>query len=186
MKLKIAVTDACIFIDLYESGLIAPFFRLDIEIHTTSFVYFELYPEQQHALKAYQSVDRLLVHNPEEEDFLQIHSEPYPKSLSETDKSVLHIANKLNAFVLSSDKTVRHYAKNKNIECHGMIWIFDKLVEATILTKEEASLKLKELIARNFIFRNNPPLVAEIEKRLRQWSEEDGNQSIYQPASQNH
>jgi rRNA-processing protein FCF1 len=30
----------------------------------------------------------------------------YPKSLSEADKSVLHIANKINACVLSSDKTL--------------------------------------------------------------------------------
>jgi rRNA-processing protein FCF1 len=130
VKLKIAVTDACIFIDLYDLGLVTSFFKLQIEIHTTSSVYFELYDEQQQVLTAYQSVSRLIVHNLKEEDFLQIHSEPYPKSLSETDKSVLHVANKLNACVLSSDKTVRNCAKNKGIEYHGMIWIFDKLVEA--------------------------------------------------------
>lgn len=139
MKLKIAVTDACIFINLYDIGLVASFFKLEIEIHTTSSVYFELYDEQQQVGKAHQCVDRLIVHNLKEEDFLQIHSEPYPKSLSETDKSVLHVANKLNACVLSSDKTVRNCAKNKDIEYHGMIWIFDKLVETNILTKKEAS-----------------------------------------------
>lgn len=170
MKLKIAVTDACIFIDLYDLGLVTSFFKLQVEIHTTSSVYFELYDEQQQVLKAYQSVDRLIVHNLKEEDFLQIHSEPYPKSLSETDKSVLHVANKLNACVLSSDKTVRNCAKNKNIEYHGMIWIFDKLVEANILTKKEAANKLKQLVATNFIFQNNKPLVDEIQKRLKLWS----------------
>jgi rRNA-processing protein FCF1 len=170
MKLKIAVTDACIFIDLYDLGLIASFFQLEIEIHTTSSVYFELYSEQQQVLKAYQTVDRLMVHNLKEEDFLQIHSESYPKSLSETDKSVLHTANKLNACVLSSDKTVRNYAKNKNIQYHGMIWIFDKLLEANILTRKEAASKLKELIDTNFIFQNNQSLVTEIQKRLKLWS----------------
>ncbi len=168
--MKIAVTDACIFIDLYDLGLVASFFSLELEIHTTSAVFFELYDEQQQVLKAYQSVDRLIVHNLREEDFLQIHSEPYPKSLSETDKSVLHVANKINACVLSSDKTVRNCAKNKDIEYHGMIWIFDKLVEASILTKKEAAAKLKQLIATNFIFQNNQPLVAEIQKRLKLWS----------------
>lgn len=169
MKLRIAVTDACIFIDLYDLGLIASFFKLQIEVHTTSSVLFELYPEQQEVLKAYQSVDRLLVHNLKEEDFLQIHSEPYPKSLSETDKSVLHIANKLDACILSSDKTVRNCAKNKEIEYHGMVWIFDKLVEAGILMKKEAGSKLKELVASNFIFQNNQQLVIEIENRLKVW-----------------
>lgn len=171
MKLRIAVTDACIFIDLYDLGLVNAFFQLEIDIHTTTSVYFELYSEQQQILKAYQSVDRLIVHNLKEDDFLQIQSEPYPKSLSETDKSVLHIANKLDACVLSSDKTVRNCAKNKDIEYHGMIWIFDKLVEANILSKNAAVNKLQQLAATNFIFQNNKPLVDEIQKRLKLWQQ---------------
>lgn len=147
------------------------FFQLDIYIHTTTSVYFELYSEQQQVLKAYQSVDRLIVHNLKGEDFLQIQSEPYPKSLSETDKSVLHVANKLNACVLSSDKTVRNCAKNKYIEYHGMIWIFDKLIEANILSKKDAADKLQQLVATNFIFQNNKPLVDEIQKRLKLWQQ---------------
>lgn len=169
MKLKIAVTDACIFIDLYDLGLVAAFFNLEIEIHTTTSVYFELYPEQQQVLKAYQTVEKLLVHNLKEQDFIEIYSEEYPKSLWETDKSVLHIANKLNACVLSSDKVLRNCAKNKDIEYHGMIWIFDRLVEASLLTPNEAANKLKQIVATNFVFRNNQPLVAEIEKRLKIW-----------------
>ena len=172
MKIKIAVTDACIFIDLLDLGLINSFFDLELEIHTTTLVYFELYEEQQKVLKAYQSIDRLIVHNLIESDFLQIHIETYPKSLSETDKSVLYIANKLNACVLSSDKTVRNSAKNKSIEYHGMIWIFDKLIEENILTKKEAFLKLEKLTAINFIFQNNQSLVAEIQKRFKSWKED--------------
>jgi rRNA-processing protein FCF1 len=169
MKIKIAVTDACIFIDLYDLGLVASFFNLEIEIHTTSAVYFELYSEQQQVLKAYQSVNKLIIYNLQEKDYIEIYSEKYPKSLSEADKSVLHIANKLNASVLSSDKTLRNCAKNKDIEYHGMIWIFDKLVETSILTPNEAASKLKQLVATNFIFQNNQQLVAEIEIRLKTW-----------------
>lgn len=58
MNIKIAVTDACIFIDLYDLGLVTSFFNLELEIHTTSAVYFELYDEQQQVLKAYQSYFR--------------------------------------------------------------------------------------------------------------------------------
>jgi len=170
MKLRLAVTDACIFIDLYDLDLVNAFFQLEIEIHTTTSVYFELYSEQQQILKAYQSIDRLIIHNLKEEDFLQIQSEPYPKSLSETDKSVLYLANKLGACVLSSDKTVRNFAKNKDIEYHGMIWIFDMLVELNILTKKEAANKLKQLVDTNFIFQNNKPLVDEIQKRFKLWN----------------
>jgi hypothetical protein len=60
--------------------------------------------------------------------------------------------------------------KHKGIEYHGMIWIFDKLVETSVLSKKEAAIKLKQLVVTNFIFRNNQPLVAEIEKRLKIWT----------------
>lgn len=169
MKLKIAVTDACIFIDLCDLSLISNFFKLNLEIHTSYAVFSELYAEQQEILRAYQSVEKLKIHNLSENDFLEIYNTAYPKSLSETDKSVLHIANKLDACVLSSDKTVRNTAKNKSIEYHGMIWIFDKLVEEVFLSKKEAADKLKLLISTNFIFQNNKPLVDEIQKRLKQW-----------------
>lgn len=44
MKVKIAVTDANIFIDLYDLGFTNSFFNLELEIHTTSAVLYELYP----------------------------------------------------------------------------------------------------------------------------------------------
>ncbi|MCB0536384.1 MAG: hypothetical protein KDE33_02545 [Bacteroidetes bacterium] len=169
MKVKFAVTDANIFIDLYDLGLTKSFFNLELEIHTTSAVLFELYAEQQEILQAYQSVGRLEVHNLQEQDFIEIYNENYPKSLSEADKSVLHVANKINACVLSSDKTLRNCAKNKEIEYHGMIWIFDKFVETVTLTPKEAKTKLNQLVASNFLFRNNQKLVEEIEKRLKIW-----------------
>jgi predicted nucleic acid-binding protein len=169
MKNVVVVTDACIFIDLYDLGLTNLLFSLNLEVHSTSAVMFELYIEQRQILEAYQSVERLTIHNLQENDFIVISMEQYPKSLSETDKSVLFIANKMNACVLSSDKILRNYAKNKGIECHGMIWLFDKVVEKGIITRTEASKKLKLLVATNFVFRNNVQLVNEIEKRLKLW-----------------
>ncbi len=50
-----------------------------------------------------------------------------------------------------------------------MIWIFDKLVETSALTKKEAIKKLKQLGATNFVFQNNQQLFAEIEKRFKLW-----------------
>lgn len=171
MKLKVAVTDACIFIDLFDLDLVNAFFQLEIDIHTTTSVYFELFVEQQQVLITYQSIAKLLIHNLKEDDYLQIQSEPYPKSLSQTDKSVLHIAKRLNACVLSSDKTVRNFAKNKGVEYHGMIWVFDMLVESAILTNFDAAIKLQQLVTTNFIYQNNKPLVEEIRKRLMLWGD---------------
>jgi len=169
MKISVVITDACIFIDLHDLELTNAFFNLDLEVHSTSSVMYELHVEQRHILEAYQSVKMLTIHNLQEKDFIEISSENYPKSLSETDKSVLFIANKMNACVLSSDKILRNCAKNKGIECHGMIWVFDKFVEKGILTKKEASKKLNLLVVKNSVFRNNLQLVDEIEKRMKLW-----------------
>lgn len=61
--MRIAITDACIFIDLIELQLTSQFFGLDIEIHTTLDVYNELYIEQQEWLKVYWSFGKLTLHN---------------------------------------------------------------------------------------------------------------------------
>lgn len=167
--MKIAVTDACIFIDLHELQLTEQFFGLDIEVHTSIDIINELYYVQQQVLAAYRSVKKLTVHNLKEEDIVVIQQKKYPKSLSDSDKSVLFIAEKLNAMLISSDKTVRNTAKNNAIPYHGMIWIFDALVKHNLITKAEASAKLKQLILTNIVFQNNRELVAEMDKRLKQW-----------------
>lgn len=42
--MKVAITDACIFIDLIELDIVTEFFQLKIELHTTVAVMNELYP----------------------------------------------------------------------------------------------------------------------------------------------
>ena len=167
--MKVAITDACIFIDMYDLGLTSRFFGLALEVHTSLDVFNELYPEQKEILKAFQSVGKLTVHNIPEEDREAIHREAYPNTLSGSDKTVLYLAAKLEAMVLSSDKRVRHNAKIRTIEYHGMFWIFDKLVEASLISHMEASDKLKSLITTNIIYQNNATLLVEMNTRLKKW-----------------
>lgn len=171
--MRIAVTDACIFIDLYDLELIAPFFSLGHEVCTSVDVFNELNPAQQQVLKAFESVGKLILHNIRMDDRMEIHSSAYPRSLSETDKTVLHLAQKLDAMVISSDKAVRNYAKKIAIEYHGVIWILDSLVEAKIVTQMEAAQKLEMLIKRNMVYQNNASLVHEMQKRLIKWRGDD-------------
>ncbi len=170
MSTKIAVTDACIFIDLHKLNLTSHFFKLKLEIHTTSSVLFELYSEQKRVLDVYQSVNKLVVHNLGDEDYSLIRESNFPNSLSIADQTVLFIANALHAMVVSSDNVVRKHAKNKNIECHGMLWVFDQLIENNLLKPKEASEKLSMLMAINFMFRNDRKLNKEIAKRQKKWN----------------
>jgi predicted nucleic acid-binding protein len=167
--MRIAITDACIFIDLYDLQLTASFFSLDMEIHTSVDVLNELYENQQQMLSAFQSVGKLTAHNITEEEKIKILSISYPRSLSKSDKTVLYLASKLNATVLSSDKAVRVTAKKNAIPYHGMIWIFDQLVDGELISKQEASDKLKGLITTNLVYQDNKELVGEMQKRLAGW-----------------
>jgi len=70
--MKIAITDACIFIDLIDLRLMSEFFGLPLEIHTSLDVYNELFPDQQELLKAYQSTGKLFLHNRTQDDRIQL------------------------------------------------------------------------------------------------------------------
>lgn len=167
--MRIAITDACIFIDLILIRLTSEFFSLSFEIHTSLDVYNELYPEQQELLKAYMSIGKLCIHNITGEERTLIKNSGFPRSLSEIDMSVLYLAGKFNAMVLSSDKAVRNCATSRSIEYHGMLWIFDRLVESESISGNEAIEKLKLLQLSNIIYRDSSEMNDEIEKRIKKW-----------------
>ncbi len=167
--MKLAITDACIFIDLIELRLTSEFFKLPIEIHTSLDVYNELYPEQKEILKAYNSVGKLTIHNLTSLDKYKIQGIQFPKSLSNTDRTVIYLAEKLEATVISSDKAVRNFAKSKVIEYHGMLWIFDQVVEMRLLDTSIAIKKIEELFLKNIIYFNNSELQVEKERRVNIW-----------------
>lgn len=171
--MKLAVTDACIFIDLIELQLSSEFFGLPIETHTSLDVFNELYSEQKEILKAYHSVGKLSIHNLSPNEKTRIQKEKFPRSLSDNDKTVIFLAEKLNATVISSDKAVRNYARTKAIEYHGMLWIFDKLIEFKLISPPEAIVKINNLFSRNIIYQNNVELTTEKKKRILLWSKLD-------------
>ena len=83
--MKIAITDACIFIDLHELELTSELFSLNLDIHTSTDVYNELHSHQREVLKAFISISKLTVHKISEVERLDIFNSKLPKSLSETE-----------------------------------------------------------------------------------------------------
>lgn len=169
----VAVTDACIFIDLCNTDLIAAFFKIQLDIHTSLDVINELYPEQQQTLQTFQTTGKLTVHNIAGEQRSAINNIHFPKAISEVDKTVIYLAAQLPAVILSSDRAVRNFAKAKVIEYHGMLWIIDRLVENKLIAKAEACNKLKVLCASNWLYANNKELLGEIQNRLDMWDNID-------------
>jgi len=168
--MKIAITDACIFIDLIELKIISDFFKLEIELHTTTDVINELFPEQQEILIAYKAGGKLVIHNLDEEHIREMEAMNFPKGLSPQDRTVLYTASRLqSALVLSSDKKVREFAEKLSIKYHGIFWILDQMVNSQILTKEMGAAKLRELLEMNTMYRHSKTK-KEADKRIDQWT----------------
>ncbi|MFP4369737.1 MAG: hypothetical protein ACLFR2_09170, partial [Candidatus Kapaibacterium sp.] len=80
------------------------------------------------------------------------------------DCSVIFLAEKYKAILLSGDKAIRTTAKTIGIEYHGILWALDQLIEQKIITSKTAKDKLKYLMSIN----NRLPQ-KECQKRIDQW-----------------
>lgn len=168
--MKVAVADACIFIDLYDLRLTSALFGLQIEIHTSVDVFNELHAHQQELLSAYRVSGKLSTHSISDEDRFDIMTRPYPVGLTMNDKTVLYLAQKIDAVVLSGDKLVRKTAGKAGIEYHGILWIIDQLIDRSLISKKEGIARMEQLLGTNSFFYANPELSEEIQKRIAQWS----------------
>jgi predicted nucleic acid-binding protein len=147
--MKLAITDANIFIDLFEIATIDLLFEINHEIQTTDRVLIELFSEHQDQLLIYSQKEKLILHRLKEEDAIRIKERNYHKGLSEADQSVLYIAEKYNAMVLTGDDLVRKKCHINKIEIHGILWLFDQFVEKKLLPKSKATVLLNALLLTN-------------------------------------
>ncbi len=166
--MKIIVNDANILIDLVELELLPQFFQLDFEFHTTDLILEELLENQFDEFVTYIESGRLIVNEISEEDLVEIINLQISKpTLSEQDCSAIYQAENKNAILITSDNALRKFAKQRNVDVHGHLWVFDCLVDNNILTGDQAKQKLEQLT--NVI---NPKLglpAHECSKRIRNW-----------------
>lgn len=144
--MKIIVNDANILIDLVDLKLLPHFFQIECEFHTTELIMAELLDEQQEALLPYIETGKLIVDAIDDEDLAEIYSIRMARSgLSEQDCSAFYQARKHQAALITSDNTLRKFAKQQDVEGHGHLWVFDSLVDNNIIGGQRAIKKLTEL-----------------------------------------
>jgi|TARA_R110000868_G_scaffold381692_1_gene648090 rRNA-processing protein FCF1 len=167
--MKIIVNDANILIDLVELELLPNFFALEFEFFTTSLVFEELEEDQQGTLQQYVESGSLLVYEMTNEQLSEINEIQKTKpALSPQDCSAFYQAQIEEGILVTSDNTLRKFAKSKNQEVHGHLWVFDRMFEAETITGEQAINKLNELcqvINRHLGLPEN-----ECQKRIEVWS----------------
>ncbi len=143
----VVVNDANILIDLIKLQLVEAFFNINWEFHSTNLIIEnELYDEQKEQLQPYINNGKLIIQELDVEDMISIMNIQVQKpQLSDKDCSALHCAQKLNASLVTSDNTLRKFAKTKKVEVHGHLWVFDALLEHNCINTETAIMKLNEL-----------------------------------------
>jgi rRNA maturation endonuclease Nob1 len=145
--MKLAVTDANIFIDLIHLDLINAFFSINLNIYTTHEILEELNENQQAIITLFETKNQIKIESP-------IHSSnqdlKIPTTrLSSSDISAIILASQLNAKILSGDRLLRKIAEENKIEVNGILWIIESMIFAKIISSEIACEKAQLLMKLN-------------------------------------
>ncbi|GAA0525698.1 hypothetical protein [Chitinophaga japonensis] len=162
--MTIAITDANIFIDLCYLDLLHLLFSLEYEMIVTAEVLEELNPVQQNKLASYITKGQLQVYAFSTDEVIALTAFHISSALSYSDHSVLFLARKLAAVVLSGDNRLRSECARQHIPVHGILWVFDMSIDKQQINKREAAGKLEALMQ----FNKRLPL-PECNRRLEQW-----------------
>lgn len=147
--MKIAVTDAIIFIDLIETQLLGYLFDLEFEVHTTYEVYNQLNTEQERVAKNFVQSKSLLLYSFSFEEILEISEIDFPSGLETADRTVYYYATKIDGLILTGDNKLRKFCESKKRSVKGVIWVFDQIVEKNLLTQKQMAVKMQELLQIN-------------------------------------
>jgi len=148
--MTLAVTDANIFIDLFELKLLGQFFELELNIYSTQEVLLECDKALREELEVFIQKEKLTIQSISDDDVEEMDKMNFNKGLSEPDRSVLFVAKKQKGIVVSGDKLIRKWCKQNQIEVHGILWVLDEMESSNILNPKEAIEKLQSLLQINF------------------------------------
>lgn len=164
----IVVNDANILIDLVKLQLLPHFFSLQLKFYTTDLILDELHDWQVEKLQVYIDNGTLTVIQLTDSELMDITLlQAEKRQLSEQDCSAIVCARKVTGDLLTSDNNLRKFATKKLFTVYGHLWVFDKMVEASTITPQNAINKLTEL--REVINpRLNLPKI-ECDNRLEMW-----------------
>ena len=163
---RIAINDANLFIDLFEIDLIDSFFLLNLEFHTTSLIISELDPDQQRYIQKFVEIGKLKIREISITDIETFKDLPVQtRKLSINDLSIYFYALELKeCIILTGDNRLRKEAEKIGFEVHGVLWVFEEIVNRNILEKQIAVQKLEELMKVNLWLP-----VKECEKLIEGW-----------------
>lgn len=164
----IVVNDTNIFIDLYSIDLLNEFFDLPLQIHTTDFVINELKQEdQREKVLRFHEAQQLFIKTHTSKEIAEIMAflKERGGNVSITDCSVWLYAQQNNYHLITGDNKLCKSARASGANVSGILHVFDLLIEHHVITPENGSRKLSELLALNCRLPRR-----DISERLELWS----------------
>lgn len=164
--MKISITDANIFIDLVKLRWIGYLFNIGMEIYSSREVIDELNDKQLEQLNGFIQSKQIKVYAFSAEELIEIMAISAPASLTTQDKSILFLARKLEATVLTGDNPLRKFCLKNELEVKGILWLFDRFIELELVDCETAIAQMTYLLS----FNSRLPVI-DCEQRLKNWKE---------------
>jgi hypothetical protein len=145
--MKVAVKDACVLIDLANGGLLEAWFKLGVETYTTDLVLRQIKDEKQWAaVEPFVKSGLLKAETLTGEEVLTMREMLNHLSVGIEDQSVLFLAIKLDAILLTGDRRLRMEGLRKSLEVRGVLWVLDELVSRKQLPPKQATERLQKLL----------------------------------------
>lgn len=164
--MRIAVQDANVFIDLELADLFDAWFQTGIETHTTTFIREELEAGKHTIALAQFRNGKVHAHDLDFEGMIAVSTmvDELGSRAGFNDCSVLYLAMKLKASMISGDLALRKAGHERHVEVRGTLWIFDELVSRGIIPSVIAAEKLERLRKLDRRFPET-----ECQSRLKKW-----------------
>jgi rRNA-processing protein FCF1 len=162
---NVAIHDANILIDIVKLDLADTLFSLDLSMRTTDAVWAELSGDQKSLLQPFVDGNLLAIDSFTAEEVGQIvsYSQKH-RALSFEDCTLIVAGRRHNALVITGDRKLRTVIEAEQLEVHSILWLFDRMLDESVITKSLAADKLRGLRAMN---RRLP--ADELETRIEQW-----------------
>lgn len=147
----LAISDASVLVDMADSGLLEALTRLPYRFVVPDFVVREISrAEQREIVDRLVDTKKLSVLPATGDDLRLIEALlQHQPTLSFADCSVVILAERHRALVLTNDSRMRKVAERRRLACHGTLWILSQLVKETVVTAERARRALLLLIEAN-------------------------------------
>ena len=68
--------------------------------------------------------------------------------------------------LITGDRRLRNYTENKDVEVHGILFLFDEMVGNAVITPEIGEIKLINMVSINIRLPKS-----EVELRIKKWTQ---------------